>query len=105
MNFDEVRVKKKLSSLEWIPQGEIDDTRFEKLYTDLKGYCNINTNPSIYSKFLDLNPLSYIKVSDFLIIIVIILIQFRKDCILMMIEFVQFVLDCLEIYILYFILI
>lgn len=66
MSIDVDRVKKKLLSLEWIPEGEIDDTRFEKLYSDLRVYCNENTDHSIYLKFLDLNPLSSIKVSKIL---------------------------------------
>lgn len=30
----------KISALKWVPNGEVDDTRFEKLFDDLSSYSS-----------------------------------------------------------------
>lgn len=33
-------LSEKISALKWVPNGEVDDTRFEKLYDDLSSYSS-----------------------------------------------------------------
>lgn len=59
------RFRKKLYSLEWIPQGELDDTRFEKLYDDLKTYLVVDKygkHHEDFKLFMSLDPFKSVKV-------------------------------------------
>lgn len=71
MSHDKLdRIKKKLRSLEWIPKGEIDDTRFEKLYGDLRSYLQVHADGSPdedLDLFLSADPLNSIKVCSLFI--------------------------------------
>lgn len=52
------RLQRRLQSLSWLPSSEIDDTRFEKLFSHISPHCH--TAEGIH-RFIALDALSFIK--------------------------------------------
>lgn len=59
------KLQEKLTGLLFVPDAEVDDTRFELLYSDLASWTN--KGPIIFQDFLQLGALDILQVFLFLI--------------------------------------